>query len=167
MRLSIRTLISNNQKTIHSMKHYAPYALSLLLSFIMTTGFSQSNPKPKQFSSFPEIINCSETELSKVFTASPGQNISLSFSNNFTFAGNVTSNLVKYSNLQSAVIVSPDYSNTIFSVSKITNGDGSISYIGRIINKNYFDGFELKKNASGFYQLKKVETDRVIQDCNL
>jgi len=148
------------------MKRYAPYALTLLLSFIVTTGFCQNNnPKPKQFSDFPETINCSEQELTKVFSASPGQTISLAFSNNFTFTGNVTSNLAKYANLQSAVVVSPGYFNTIFSVSKITNNDGSISYVGRIINKNYFDGFELKKNASGIYQLKKVETDRVIQDC--
>ena len=149
------------------MKHYAPYALSLLLSFIVTTGFCQSNPKPKQFSNFPEIINCSEAELSKVFAAAPGQDISLTFSNNFIFTGSIKSNLSRYTNLQSAVIVSPDYSNTIFSVSKISNADGTISYVGRIINKNYFDGFELKKNESGTYQLKKVETDRVIQDCNL
>jgi hypothetical protein len=147
------------------MKRHAPYALSLLLSFIVTTGFCQSNPKPKQFSSFPEIINCSELELAKVFTTSPGESISLAFSNNFTFAGSVKSNLVKYANLQSAVIVSPDYSNTVFGVSKITNADGTFSYVGRIINKNYFDGFELKKNAAGNYQLKKIETDRVIPDC--
>jgi hypothetical protein len=150
------------------MKPYTTFALSLFLSFTVMTGFGQANnPKPKQFNSFPDIINCSEQELTKIFNASPGQSISLAFSNNFTFAGNVTSNLAKYVNLQSAVVVSPDYSNTIFSVSKITNGDGSVAYVGRIINKNYFDGFELKKNASGIYQLKKVETDRVIQDCNL
>ena len=148
------------------MKRYAPYALSLLLSFIVMTGFCQNNnPKPKQFSNFPETINCSEQELAKVFITSPGQNISLVFSDNFTFSGTVTSNLVKYANLQSAVIVSPDYSNTVFGVSKITNADGSISYVGRIINKNYFDGFEMKKNAVGNYQLKKIETDRVIHDC--
>lgn len=148
------------------MKRYATYALSVLLTFIVTTGFSQNNnPKPKQFSNFPEAINCSEPELSKVFNAAPGETISLVFSNNFTFAGNVTSNMVKYANLQSAVVVSPDYNNTIFNISKITNGDGSVSYIGRIINKNYFDGFELKKNTSGIYQLNKIETDRVIQDC--
>ncbi len=149
------------------MKRHAPYALSLLLSFIVTTGFCQNNnPKPKQFSSLPDIINCSEQELSKVFTATPGQSISIAFSNNFTFTGNVTSNLSKYANLQTAVIVSPDYFNTIFSVSKITNADGSNAYIGRIINKNYFDGFELKRNTAGAYQLKKIETDRVIQDCS-
>lgn len=150
------------------MKRYAPYALSLVLSFMLTTGFCQStNPKPKQFNNFPEFINCNETELAKVFTALPGQNISLSFSNNFTFAGTVKSNLVKYVNLQSVVIEAPDYFNTIFSVSKITKGDGSIGYTGRIINKNFFDGFLLKKNASGAYQLKKIETDHLIQDCNL
>jgi hypothetical protein len=150
------------------MKRYAPYALSLLLSFIVTTGFCQNNnPKPKQFSNFPETINCTEAELSKVFNALPGQSISLSFSNNFTFAGTVKSNIAKYANLQSAIIESPDYSNTIFHVSKAINADGTIAYIGRIINKNYFDGFQLKKNASGIYQLRKIETDRIIQDCNL
>lgn len=148
------------------MKHFAPYALSLMLSGIALTGFSQTSSKPKQFNSFPEKINCTEQELAKVFNAVPGQSITLNFSDNFIFSGSVKSNLVKYSNLQSAVVVSPDYSNTIFSVSKITNSDGGISYIGRIINKSFFDGFELKKNTAGVYQLTKIETDRVIQDCS-
>ena len=147
------------------MKRYALYALSVLLTFTATTGFSQNNnTKPKQFNNFPATINCSDQELAKVFTATAGQLINLSFSNSFIFAGTVKNNVVKYANLQTAVVVSPAYSNTIFSVSKITNPDGSITYLGRIINKNYFDGFELKKNASG-YQLVKMETDRVIQDC--
>ena len=150
------------------MKTYAPYALSLFLSLTIMTGFGQANnPKPKQFSNFPDVINCSEQEISKVFTASAGENISLSFSNNFIFSGTVKSNLAKYANLQSAVIVSPDYSNTIFSISRISNADGSISYVGHIINKNFFDGFDLKKNGAGIYQLKKTESDRVIPDCNL
>ncbi len=146
------------------MKHYAPYALSLLLSCMVMTGFTQTN-KPKQFSNFPAIITCSEQELAKVFTTSPGQNISLSFSDNFIFSGTVKSNMAKYANLQSAVIVSPDYSNTIFHISKIINPDGSDAYVGTLINKNFFDGFELKKSTSGIYQLKKTESDRVIQDC--
>lgn len=150
------------------MKHYAPYALSFLFSCLVMTGFSQNNgSKPKQFNNFPNTINCSEQEISKIFNATPGQLISLAFSNNFTFSGSVKNNIVKYANLQTAIVVSPDYSNTIFSVSKITNADGSISYIGRIINKNYYDGFELKKNELGNYQLIKMETDRVMPDCLL
>lgn len=149
------------------MKHFAPYAMLLLLLFISLTGLSQNNntPKPKQFSNFPDIINCTESELSNIFSSSVGQNINLSFSDNFSFAGSVTSNVVKYSNLQTAIVKSPAFNNTIFSVSKIINKDNSISYLGRIINKEYFDGYELKRNTAGNYQLVKMETDQVIQDC--
>jgi hypothetical protein len=151
---------------MNPMKPYAPYALSLLLSFIVVTGFCQTSvQKPKQFSNFPSTIVCSEHELAKVFTTLPGQNISLSFSNNFTFTGTVKSNLSRYANLQSAVIVSPDHYNTIFNISKIIKADGSIAYVGHIVNKSYFDGYDLKKNAAGVYQLTKTESDRVIQDC--
>jgi len=149
------------------MKHHAPYALFVLLLLITLTGFSQNNTsKPKQFSAFPDVINCSEAELGRIFNSPAGQFVSLSFSDNFIFSGNVASNLVKYTNLQTAVVVSPDYSNSIFSVSKIINTDGSTGYLGRIINKNYFDGFELKRNVAGTYQLVKMETDRVIPDCS-
>lgn len=148
------------------MKRFAPCALSVLLFFAATTGFSQNTSKPQQFNNFPAHINCNEQELAKVFNAAAGQDISLSFSDNFIFSGKVKSNIVKYANLQTAVVISPIFSNTIFSVSKIIAKDGTINYLGRIINKNYFDGFELKRNASGNYQLIKMETDRVIQDCS-
>lgn len=148
------------------MKQPASYALVLLFTFITFAGFSQTSAKPKQFSRFPDVINCSETMLSSVFNTAPGQNISLAFSDNFSFAGTVVNNVVKYSNLQSAVIRSPYFNNTVFSVSKIIHKDNTVSYAGRIINKNYFDGYELKKNAAGNYQLLKVEADRVIQDCS-
>ena len=147
------------------MKHLAPYAMLLLVCLQSTAGFSQSGNKPKQFSNFPDIINCTETELNKVFTSSAGQTISLSFSDNFTFAGNVTSNLVRYSNLQSANIKSPVFNNSLFNISKRINEDNSITYVGLIVNRDYFDGFELRKNVTGNYQLIKIETDRLIQDC--
>jgi hypothetical protein len=149
------------------MKHLASYALLFCLSLISVTGFAQNSngSKPKQFSGFPDVINCSESTLSNIFNAAAGQNVSLAFSDNFSFVGSVTSNIVKYSNLQTAVVRSPYFNNSIFSVSRITNKDNSVSYIGRIINKGYFDGYELKRNATGSYQLVKIETDKVIQDC--
>ncbi|HMU09207.1 MAG TPA: hypothetical protein PKC54_04330 [Ferruginibacter sp.] len=148
------------------MKQPASCALVLLFVFIATAASSQTIAKPKQFSNFPDVINCSESVLSSVFASAPGQNIILSFSDNFSFSGVVINNLVKYSNLQSAVIRSPNFNNAVLSISKIMNKDNSVSYIGRIINKNYFDGYELKINAAGNYQLVKVETDRVIPDCS-
>ncbi|HMC99338.1 MAG TPA: hypothetical protein VKH37_04265 [Ferruginibacter sp.] len=149
------------------MNRLVPYACALLCTLYTTAGFSQTgSAKPKQFDSYPRIINCSEAEISRAFTTAAGQNIDLSFSDNFHFTGAVTSNEVKYSNLQSVVVKSPMFNNTVFAISKRIAADNSISYVGRIINKNYFDGFELKKNVSGNYQLVKIETDKVIQDCS-
>lgn len=147
------------------MKQPALIALVLLFIFTGTTGYSQTGAKPKQFSNFPDLVNCTEATLSSIFNTAPGQSIRLSFSDDFSFAGDVVSNVVKYSNLQSAAVRSPAFNNSVFSISRITNADNSVSYTGRIINKNYFDGYELKKNVAGNYQLVKIETDRVIPDC--
>ena len=65
--------------------------------------------------------------------------------------------------MQSAIIRSPVFNNAIFHISKRTNPDNSITYVGRIINQNYFDGYELKIDAFGNYHLIKIETDNVIQ----
>jgi poly-D-alanine transfer protein DltD len=149
------------------MKPFILYALVLLFALVSQTAYTQ-NPagsKPKLFSNFPEKIICSETELSKVFATNTNQNINLSFSDNFLFSGIVTSNVVKYANLQTAVIKSPAFGDAVFALSKITNTDNSVSYIGRIINVKYFDGYELKKDAHNKYQLIKIETDKVIQVC--
>ena len=147
------------------MKRLTPYVIALLLCLSSTIGFSQISTKPKQFSGFPDIINCTEAELSKVFASATGQNITLAFSNNFLFTGNVTDNVVKYSNLQTANIKSPGFNNSIFNISKRVNDDNSITYVGRIINISYFDGYELAKDGSGNYKLIKIETDKVIQPC--
>jgi hypothetical protein len=127
---------------------------------------TQNGTKPSLFNNFPGKIICSEQELSRVFSTTASQDISLSFSDNFIFSGKVTSNVVKYTNLQTAIVKSPIFGNAIFVLSKITNTDRSTSYVGRIVNKQYFDGYELKKDASNNYQLIKIETDKVIEDCS-
>lgn len=149
------------------MNRLAPYACILLCTLYASIGFSQTGTaKPHQFDSYPRTISCTETELSKAFSTAAGQNIDLAFSDNFNFSGSVTGNEYKYNNLQSVVIKSPAFHNSVFAISKIINNDNTVTYVGRIINTDYFDGFELKKNASGNYQLIKIETKRVIQDCS-
>lgn len=144
------------------MRHFVAFTFSL---FFFLTGFAQPAglPKPELFSNFPDIINCSTAELDLVFAKSEGQNIDLSFSNSFNFGGTVTSNVVKYANLQSVIIKSSVFNNAIFHISKRTNPDNSITYVGLIINQNYFDGYELKTDAAGNYKLIKIQTDHVIQ----
>ena len=150
------------------MKNCVTHTMALLFALSSVTAVAQnaSGAKSKLFSSFPQQIICSEAELSKAFTAAANQNINLSFSDNFLFGGVVISNVVKYDNLQSVVIKSAVFGDAIFALSRITNADKSINYVGRIINKKYFDGYELKKDANNIYQLIKMETDTVIQDCS-
>ena len=144
------------------MKNYIVYVFVMLFT-IQAIGQQPPTQKPKLFNNFPDSINCSETELASIFTVAAGQNISLSFSNNFTFGGTVASMEVKYSNLQSAIIKSPVFNNAVFHISKRTNPDNSITYVGQIINQNYFDGYQLTRDTFYNYHLLKIETDNLIQ----
>lgn len=148
------------------MKRPASAALVLLFVLISVSAEAQNGIKPSQFSNYPSSINCPANVLSSLFDKQPGENINLSFSDNFSFDGTVVNNVVKYVNLQSVTIRSPYFNNTVFSISKITNNDNTVLYTGRIINKLFFDGYELRKETNGNYLLIKVETDQVIQDCN-
>jgi len=149
------------------MKRVLHHALLLMLTLSATTAFSQ-NPtgKPNQFSSFPRLVNCSETEFERALSAPKGQTVSLAFSDSFVFTGEVISNVVKYGVLQTILVKSPAYNNSLFSISRIINADRSVKYVGRIVNKKYADGFELKQDVTGRYQLEKVETDKVMPDCS-
>lgn len=140
----------------------------LLLILTTSVAFSQNNAasKPALFASYPNVINCNASELNRAFSIAGNQAVTLSLAGGFSFTGNVTSNVVKYSNLQTVVIKSPLFNNAIFHLSKRTNPDNSISFVGRIINQEYNDGYELKQDAAGNYQLRKIETEKVIQTCS-
>lgn len=135
--------------------------------FLYTAVNAQNNPavKPSLFKSFPEKIICSSTELGKSITADAGLQTSLLFSDNFLFNGKVLSNTVKYGNMQSVIIQSKDYADAVLNLTRIILPNGQVEYKGRIVNTKYADGYELKKDAAGNYQLIKFETDKLLQDC--
>jgi len=54
--------------------------------------------------------------------------------------------------------------NTLLSISKRINDDNTITYVGRIINEKYADGYELKKDNNGNYSFNKIRTEELIQD---
>ncbi len=151
------------------MKPLSKCKLILLLCCINAAAFSQATQPVKQniFAGFPNTINCSATEFANAFNAAEGQHIVLAFSDNFKFAGTVISNVVKYSNLQSITLKSDDSDNTIFHLSKQINGDNSISFVGRIMNANAADGYQIKKDMTGNYKFEKINAELVLQECNL
>ena len=138
------------------------------LTFCLMTvaGFSQTPSKPAIFANYPDQIDCSPAQFSNAFNFTEGQAITLSFPSNFTISGRVISNEVKYSNLQTMTIQVPDFDNAVFHLSKQINDDNSVTYVGRIMNKNAADGYRIIKDAAGNYKFQKLETAKVLQECN-
>lgn len=151
------------------MKLLSKLTLAFSVCLLSISGFSQTGkaPKPTIFSDYPDKIKCPSSELSFAFSATEGEHIVLFFSDNFRFSGTVISNVVKYSNLQSMVIRSDASENTIFHLTKQINEDNTITYIGRIINSNASDGYEIKKDITGNYKFEKSMSEKILQDCHL
>ena len=123
-----------------------------------------SSSRPDLFNSFSANIPTAEAELDKAFTATVGSSIQLNFSNKFSFTGTIFSSIKKYSNLYSVIIKSPVLHNSLLSISKRINDDNTITYVGRIINEKYADGYVLQKDNAGNYSFNKIKTEDLIQD---
>lgn len=140
--------------------------LFLLLCLNTASVFAQADIRPKVFQNYPETIDVSKTVMQSAFSSTNGNDITLDLASAFTFQGKVISNIEKYSNLQSIVIKSAQFNDALLCLSKITNEDNSVTYVGRIINEKSFDGYELKQHTDGSYELKKFETRHVLQPCS-
>ena len=144
---------------------------TMLLLMVCLCTYAASNAqqmpqaKPSLFAAYPSTLNITETCLQNIFSMVKEQEAVIDFGNNLLLPCKVLSNEVKYSNLQTVIIRSSAFDNALFQVSRITNPDLSFTYTGRIINERAADGFEIKKTPGGLYQLKKFETDRILEGC--
>ncbi len=147
--------------------------LTTTLCLVLLTLFAASvNAQNKQagrsslFTNLPSTIDFTEAQLSRLFTAAKGENIAVPLSGNFILSGSVTSKRAAYTNLQTLVLKLPAFDNSLFSISKQTENN-TITYVGRILNPAYADGFELKRLANGNYQLNKINVEKILTDCSL
>ena len=142
----------------------AAVLFSLLISFNGLTAQVVNERRPQLFAAFAKTINFPKTELEKIFTTTEGSIIKLSLENNVGLTGVVSSSIQRYHNLQSVIIKLNNLDNTVFGISKRTNDDNSITYIGRMVNTKYADAFELKSDANGNYFINKKNTADLIED---
>ena len=141
------------------------FALCILLSItFITQAQVASSPRPNLFNSFSANVPASVNELDKAFTATPGSSIQFNFANKLPFSGVVLSSVRRYSNLSSVIIKSSLLKNALLSISRRINDDNTITYVGRIINEKYADGYELTKDNAGNYSFNKIKTQDLIQD---
>ena len=123
-----------------------------------------NSSKPDLFNSYSAIIPASVSELDKAFALGKATSIQLNFSDKLFFAGTVLSSVKRYNNLFSVIIKSTLLQNSILSISKRINDDNTITYVGRIINEKYADGYVLEQDKSGSYSFNKIRTADLIQD---
>lgn len=141
------------------------FALCIIVCFTFTSNAQIiSSTKPFLFGNSAAAFEAKTVELDKAFIAKAGSSIQLNFANNFTFNGIILSSVQRYGKLCSIIIKSPSLHNTLMSVSKRINDDNSVTYVGRIINESYADGYELKKSIDGNYTFHKIKTEDLIQD---
>ena len=130
------------------------------------TAFTQKAPKTPLFRAYPADVSLESNMLERTLTSSTGDNVSLELAEGFTFKGKVISNTQVYSNMQTVVVRSAELDNSIMQVTKISNPNGPSTYSCRIVNQKASDGYAMKPAQQGNLHLKKVETDRLLPDCN-
>jgi len=134
-----------------------------LISSFATKAQVETSSRQRLFSRYADKLPTKINELDKAFLSPTGTEIELNFSN-FSFKGIVTSSIKRYHNLSTVIIKSTSLNNSLFSISKKINEDKTITYIGRIVNENYADGYELVKDTLGNYSLNKIKTESLLQD---
>ena len=137
--------------------------LMLLLCLSTAASYAQAT-KTEVFSQFPETINISKSELSQSLLATEGTSITIHFAD-LVITGKVIANVHKYGNLQNLVVRADGYANALFHLSRITNKDQTITYAGSILSEEAADGYQVKQDVAGNYQLKKVQMENLLQLC--
>ena len=150
------------------MKTFATSLCLVLLTLLAASSKAQSkrSGKPQLFTNLPPSITLSELQLHNLFVLAKGQTAHLPINAASAFSGTVSSNVSKYDNLQTIIIKLPAYSNTLLSLSKQIENK-TITFVGRIFNPQFEDGFELTKTQDGLYHLVKIATTNTLTDCSL
>ncbi|MDZ4795629.1 MAG: hypothetical protein SGI83_15230 [Bacteroidota bacterium] len=150
------------------MKNLRTIAVCVSILFYNLNGMAQTTGtipinepdynKPKLFSNLPDKIPVSIDQLNSLFSSAIGSQVSVDVPSqpSVQFNGELVSTVSKYGNsLQSVIIRSTNYNGARFTVSKITDAEGKISYAGRIISFQHGDLFELKKLDTEWVLVKK------------
>ncbi len=134
--------------------------------FACCSAFSQTgNTKPALFANFPSNLAISELSLQNIMLLQQDASTTLQFGNGFNFPGNVLRNEVQPGNVKTVIFRSSSFDNAIFQLSVFQDERGLLNYTGRIMNVRAADGYVLQKTSSDTYELKKFQTDSVLETC--
>lgn len=156
------------------MKHFRTTLLCACICLTGLTAVAQSSDappvrepdynKPKIFAAYPDQIQVDITVFNSLLNNTLGSTIDQNIGDgtNFRLAGEVISVASKYNNrINSVVIRSSNFGGARLCISRIVKEDGSISYTGRMISKEYGDVYELQNINNHFTLVKRNYYDLV------
>jgi hypothetical protein len=148
------------------MKNYPLKKTTFILFLLALAGFAnaQATTKPQAFQNYPTEIGCNSAILDALFTQTENTPVNLTFANNFTITGTLTG-IDKSTTVKTLIIKVSNFSNMLFSISRVSDIHTPEKYVGRLMNAQaYADYYELVLD-NGQYKLKKQLTDNVLTPC--
>lgn len=121
---------------------------------------STAHGREKLFADLPDKMSLQATDLESLLQLPVGTKVSATVTRNLSVVGNVVSR----SNgadaaVQSVVIKSTNRLGSTLTVTRITAKDGSVSYIGRMMNRLGSDALEIIKEGQEYVIHKKNTND--------
>jgi hypothetical protein len=120
--------------------------------------------KPKLFDDQPQKMNIAISDIEPLLDLSVGTPVLAKLTKSFPFKGTIVSKSGDAtSSVKSVVIKSVTRQGAVLTLTKITNGDGSYIYKGRIISNNSIDAYEIV-NENGQYFLQKKNYYEMVRE---
>lgn len=154
------------------MKLLKTTALGVLLSLSFTFSHAQVVPavkeaeahKPKIFSDLPPKISFNIHMLEALLANEVGTPVNMLISPGFSFQGHVVSKSdAADTRVHTIVIRSTNRSGATLTFTRISNGDGSYSYNGRILSMKHSDALEIVQEQGKFALVKKEFSELLME----
>jgi hypothetical protein len=123
-----------------------------------TVPLNQNNDnKPRLFADLPEQAPLHVTELENLLSLNVGDKVSASIARNVSIFGTIVSKSNPADkSVQSVVIKSITRQGSTFTFTRTTDADGSVSYLGRMLNRASGDALEITKEGNGYVLRKQI-----------
>ena len=154
------------------MKTLKAAVLCVLLSLSFTDSFAQvvhsvKEPdanKPKIFADLPSKISFNIHMFEVLLATQVGAKVNLLIAPGFNFQGSVVSKSDDSDTRVSSIVIRcTNRSGATLTFTRISNGDGTFSYNGRILSMKHSDAFEITME-NGQFSLVKKEFDDLLME---
>ncbi|MDQ3279398.1 MAG: hypothetical protein M3Q06_13800 [Bacteroidota bacterium] len=120
--------------------------------------------KPRLFADLPEKAPLQVSELESLLTLNVGTRVSAAIAKNVAIFGTIVSKSNPADKaVQSVVIKSLTRQGTSFTFTRTTDADGTVSYLGRMLNRAAGDALEITREGN-IYVLRKQIVAAIVNE---